>query len=162
MKKLLIGLLLVLPLLSANLKSSLFRNKLHEAAIEGSYFKAFALISRHGYDVNEKDKPYLASPLHYAAKFGHLPLVTLFVEKGAEVNSKNCVFNTPLHLAVRENNYRVAVFLIWKGANPLAKNILGKTALDLAIESGNKKLIDLLENISVRVKEIEEEFLNNK
>ena len=39
------------------------------------------------------------SPLHWAAKEGHLNLVTLLIQRGARVNATNMGDDTPLHLA---------------------------------------------------------------
>lgn len=53
--------------------------------------------------IHATDK-YENSPLHLAARDGHLPIVQLLIEKGADVNMRNKDGQSPLHLAVRRKN----------------------------------------------------------
>jgi len=45
------------------------------------------------------DKAYKRSPLHIAAKNGHLHLIEYFLNKGGEVTARDKLLKTPLHYA---------------------------------------------------------------
>lgn len=47
------------------------------------------------------------SPLHWAAKEGHLNLVTLLIQRGARVNATNMGDDTPLHLATAHGHREI-------------------------------------------------------
>lgn len=58
--------------------------------------------------------------LHYAAYYGHLPTVQLFITKGKPLNSYNVINNweeTPLMAAIRQGKYDVALAMIAAGAD---------------------------------------------
>ena len=48
------------------------------------------------------------TPLHYAARSGHLDIVKILIEKGkVNIDSINSNGNTALHLAAKNNHYSV-------------------------------------------------------
>lgn len=61
--------------------------------------------------IHATDK-YENSPLHVAARDGHLKIVQLLIDKGADVNVTNSDGQSPLHLAVRRNNCMEMVELL--------------------------------------------------
>jgi ankyrin repeat protein len=77
------------------------------------------------------------TPLHYAAREGHLGLLSFFIEKKAEINSKDASGATPLHEAARSGNIEAMEFLLSQGANPNAQDAKGNSALHIAIPSEN-------------------------
>lgn len=52
------------------------------------------------------------SPLHWAAKEGHLNLVTLLIQRGARVNATNMGDDTPLHLATAHGHRDIVSLVI--------------------------------------------------
>ena len=64
------------------------------------------------------------SPLHWAAKEGHLNLVTLLIQRGARVNATNMGDDTPLHLATAHGHRDIV---------NLVKPSLSKLSVDLKL-----------------------------
>jgi ankyrin repeat protein len=69
-----------------------------------------------GLDVNGTTEPTGLTPLHLAAGEGHLDIVKLLLEHGADINARSAFRVTPLALAARDRQTEVAAFLISKGA----------------------------------------------
>jgi ankyrin repeat protein len=71
------------------------------------------------------------TPLHYAAKFGHLEIVKLFSEMKCNLNLQDSQGNTALHLSIKENHNEVTQYLIKRGSKKNIKNKDNETALKL-------------------------------
>ena len=84
------------------------------------------------------------TPLHLAAKGGHLPLVAFFVEQGGDVNGLMRYDMTPLHLAAANGHKDVVVFLLDRGAKTDSSEWSEETPLHVAAESGHKAIVALL------------------
>lgn len=86
------------------------------------------------------------TPLGLASFFGHIELVKLLLDQGADPNiaANNSFKVTPLHSACAISNYDIAKILIEKGANVNAKQIQGVTPLHSAAHNGQAKLVKLL------------------
>ena len=54
------------------------------------------------------------TPLHLAARNGHLEIAQHLLEKGANIDMKDENFATPLLLAAKHNHHLVVEFLIKK------------------------------------------------
>lgn len=52
------------------------------------------------------------TPLHLAARHGHLEIAKLLIAKGAKVNERDENLSTPLILASQFNHYQVVEFLL--------------------------------------------------
>ncbi|HKV36592.1 MAG TPA: ankyrin repeat domain-containing protein [Pyrinomonadaceae bacterium] len=76
---------------------------LHDMAHTGDLAKARLLIE-HGADVNRVDDEYRSTPLGYAARWGHVELVKLFLDCGADPNKSGAPWSTPLAWA-RKKDY---------------------------------------------------------
>lgn len=71
--------------------------------------------------------------LHCAAWKGHVAVVRLLVDRGADVNrqSRNTHWGgTPLHAAAHANHRAVAELLLEHGADPGARSCNGRTPLE--------------------------------
>jgi ankyrin repeat protein len=74
-----------------------------------------------------------STPLHCASWKGHIEVVNVLLDLGAEVNARNQNDHwgdTPLHAAAHGNQRAVAEALIGRGADLTARNPSGKTPLD--------------------------------
>mmetsp|Transcript_10895 Transcript_10895/g.16604 ORF Transcript_10895/g.16604 Transcript_10895/m.16604 type:complete len:233 (+) Transcript_10895:73-771(+) len=71
---------------------------------------------------NSKDTGNGNFPLHIASQNGHLNLVELLIECGADINCQNFKGNTPLHMALSYDYIDVAEFLISAGVDMDLKN----------------------------------------
>lgn len=75
---------------------------------------------------------YMNSSLHYASYYGHIEIVKLLLENGAEANVTNHVGNTPLHLACEANKQKSVECLLIAGAKWTIRNSQNKTPADVS------------------------------
>ena len=80
---------------------------------------------------------YGSSALMHAAQNGHLDIVKVLVEAGANIEVRNWGGETALYFAVKSDHLNIVKFLIEKGAT-------GNTALMLAIESDSFEVFQFL------------------
>ncbi|XP_020531410.1 E3 ubiquitin-protein ligase XBAT33 isoform X3 [Amborella trichopoda] len=87
----------------------------------------------------------LNSPLHFAAAKGHNEIVTLLLEHGADVNSRNYCGQTALMHACRYGHWEVVQTLLLYRANVTRADYLsGRTALHFAAVNGHVRCIRLV------------------
>jgi ankyrin repeat protein len=82
--------------------------------------------------------------LNKATVSGHIKLVTLLLEKGANVNATNSHQETALHAAAYWGHKGVVELLIDQGADLEAKNNKGHTALMYAAHNDQREVVELL------------------
>ncbi|GAB4858233.1 E3 ubiquitin-protein ligase xbat33 [Ancistrocladus abbreviatus] len=87
----------------------------------------------------------LNSPLHFAAAKGHNEIVTLLLENGADVNSRNYCGQMALMHACRYGHWEVVQTLLLFRCNITRADYLsGRTALHFAAVNGHVRCIRLL------------------
>nr|XP_053650048.1 uncharacterized protein LOC128700721 [Cherax quadricarinatus] len=84
------------------------------------------------------------SALHHASARGHLNIVSILLERGANVNAEDSNRTTPLHTAAFHGHLRIAELLIDAGANLNASDQRGNTPLHSAIEGCHPGVINLM------------------
>ncbi|MDR1972880.1 MAG: ankyrin repeat domain-containing protein [Treponema sp.] len=85
------------------------------------------------------------TPLHFAAREGHLGLLSFFINKKAQINIKDASGATPLHEAARTGNLDVMDLLLSQGSDPNAQDAKGNSALHIGIPSeSHREAIGLL------------------
>jgi ankyrin repeat protein len=83
--------------------------------------------------------------LMIAARNGRADAVRFLIERGADLNVRQVLFdNTALMFAVLGNYKDIVALLVNKGADLSIKNNSGMTALDLAESTHSKEIINLL------------------
>ena len=124
-------------------------------ATENNYKQIKFLVNKDA-DINSKDNQGY-TPLHYAALKCHTEIVTLFVNKGANINAKSKLNGkTPLHNAASENHKNVVEFLVSTGADINAKSKPnGQTPLESAEQKGNTEIVTLLQAAHEKQVELE-------
>lgn len=69
------------------------------------------------------------TPLHLAAKYGHLETVKVLCEKNADIHARISGYATPLYLAAKKNHTAVVEFLEKQGAKSVREIDLEMEAL---------------------------------
>jgi GA-binding protein transcription factor beta len=102
-----------------------------KAAKLGDLAKAKVLLATDAQLVYARDTDG-STPLHCAAWKGHLEIVALLLEAGADVNAQNRNEHwgtTPLHAAAHSNQAGIVQLLIEHGAEVNARDLNGKTPM---------------------------------
>ena len=81
--------------------------------------------------------PGAKTPLLYAAREGHLEVVKMLVEAGAQIEKADADGVTPLLMAVLNGQLPVANWLLERGANVRASDWYGQTPLFAAVDLRN-------------------------
>lgn len=127
---------------------------LHETVKSGDSGQAHALITP-DLDINERDSSGMAA-IHFAVFKGHIELVEMLLDNGAEVNiavkSSRAKLRlnvplhefSPLHIAAHLNEPEIAGLLIALGADVNQRTDAGESPLHLAVRRGNDQLVELL------------------
>ena len=106
--------------------------------------KAMALLIDHRADVKAKDSSGRTA-LHYAATshWNTSDSITLLLDRGSEVDTRDRYGNTPFLLAGSAGNAENVETLVARGADPKARDTAGDTALHLAARSPMNLYSDL-------------------
>ena len=99
---------------------------------------------------------YNDTPLINASSMGHIEIVEVLLNNGADVNAKNGCGNTALIIASENGHKEVVEMLLKKGAGLDANNWSYETALMTANENGHKEVVEMLLDYGADVKTIEE------
>jgi len=104
-----------------------------------------------GGNVQEKAKDWgFDTPLHRAAQAGHTKVVSLLLNRGANIEAKSIheakenKSNTPLHFASWAGQTETAMLLLDRGADINAKNSNNMTPLIYATQNRHKEVAELL------------------
>jgi len=122
------------------------------AAIHG-WIDTIKILLKFGADVNEIDAKIAKTPLDVGVIEGHLELVILLLQHGANVNYANSLGWTPLMIASDQDKMDMIQILLRFGANIFLKNNENNTALMIAKESGHAKIAQLLDLIEKKIKQ---------
>jgi ankyrin repeat protein len=118
---------------------------LHLAAHFGHLHVAEELLA-HGADVDARASNHLATtPLLWGVMGQDVALVTLLLDRGADVNEASAAGSTSLHKAAVLGNAELTRLLLARGANVNARNSGGQTPLTHAIFKGHDEVVALLQ-----------------
>ncbi|KAG0238393.1 hypothetical protein BGW42_005626 [Actinomortierella wolfii] len=92
-------------------------------------------LIKSGCPVNQHDL-HGCTPLHLAARRGHLEMAMVLLQLGGDVNSKGERQWTPLHESISQNHANISSLLIACGADLTARNDAGETPEDLGKRRG--------------------------
>jgi ankyrin repeat protein len=83
--------------------------------------------------------------IHYAARWGNIPMLNAYLKAGSDVDSKTKNKETSLHKCARWNTKDCAILLLKNGANPTIKNSDGNIPSDMTNEPETIFLLDHFE-----------------
>ena len=89
---------------------------------------------------------YERTPLHYAAKYGHIDVVQILLDVGADCNKSDELGYTPLHYAAKYGHINVVQILLDGGADFNKSDELGYTPLQMAEYKGNQDVVKMLKD----------------
>jgi len=111
-------------------------------AVHFGRIDAVRLLLDYGADIDYSGEPFEEeTALHMAVGMRSVQIVTLLVNRGADVNKSINMGLSPLHYAVATANYAVIKLLLDRGANPRCKKMNHQTPLHAAAQ---KKQIDII------------------
>lgn len=84
------------------------------------------------------------NPLILATILGHVDIIKMLLERGADVNAQNNLDETPLTEAAHRGHKEIIEILINAGANINSNTLYGSTALMNAASRGHKEIVHLL------------------
>ena len=96
------------------------------------------------WNINLVDADLEDTPLHLAAKRGHLKMAELLLHHGANLNSKNCFQQAPLHCAVNTTHKKIVKLLCTKGCDINSRDEDGNTPLHCAVRSESSAIAKML------------------
>jgi ankyrin repeat protein len=116
---------------------------IHYAAAHNSV-QCLGYFINSGIEISLPHSTTNSAPLHFAAEYGHVEVVKILLEKGANIGAQNQNGYTPLHFAAEYGHVEVVKILLEKGANIEAQNQNAYTTLHFAAEKGNFAVIKIL------------------
>jgi ankyrin repeat protein len=122
------------------------------AAARGDVDEVTRLLDAEPHLLEARDgRRYDATPLVVAAQEGHVGVVRLLLERGAEVNAAGLYGYTALHEAAGGGHEEVVNVLLSSGADSSMKNRFGSTALMCAAGRGHVGVVkQLLQHLQGR------------
>jgi hypothetical protein len=121
------------------------RTQLHHCVENGLTTSVKRLLSIRNINVNVKDDVSGSTPLHWAARNGHIEIARLLLQNGADVNAKDTSWDrTPLHWAAIHGHVDILHLLVENGADLEAQDDGGSRALHWAAYFGRLPLIQEL------------------
>ena len=124
-----------------------------QSAIAGHWPDIVLLLLEHGAnpglvsEVRDRKTKPLPSPLLHATMEGHMGIVKLLLEHGADVNAPSWYWgssNLPLHTAAGKGDIEILQTLLKHGANVDAQTEDGVSAIHSAARKGQHKALSLL------------------
>lgn len=91
-----------------------------ELSAIGDVEGVMSLLESNPTGMAERDRRGLTA-LHHAARCGHVELIKLLVDRGADLHVANRHGHVPLSIAVEESQIEAATYLLTKGADPNAR-----------------------------------------
>jgi ankyrin repeat protein len=124
---------------------------LYHAAMLGFRDLAEHLIAEHPEHVNAKGGDEVI-PMRVAARHGHVDILSLLLEHGADVDDRN-TGQTPLYRASQYGRLEAGQFLLDRGADINSHSSVGLTPLSIAANYGQVELAQMLLERGARINE---------
>lgn len=113
-------------------------------ACSGGYFELAHVLLKMNANVEDRGSKGDCTPLMEAASAGHVDIVKLLLEYGADANAQSSAGNTPLMYACNGGHEEIVKILLEQGANIEDHNENGHTPLMEAASSGHVNIAKIL------------------
>lgn len=113
--------------------------------LNAAYFGNAYLVNKYikaGGDINFMEERDGWQGIHYAARWGIIPMLLSYLHAGANVDTKTKNKETSLHKCARWCTKECAIILLERGADPKIKNSDGNIASELTNDPEMKFLLD--------------------
>lgn len=122
--------------------------KIDQDLLNAAYFGNDRNVRKYismGGDINYMEERDGWLGIHYAARWGNIPMLMAYLKAGVDVDGKTKNKETALHKCARWNTKECAIILLQKGANPTVKNSDGNIPSQMTNEPEMKFLLDHFE-----------------
>jgi len=122
------------------------KKELYHAAQHGNVDEVKRILSLDGVDINQGYEFGDCTPLCIASRYGHVGVVIMLLQRGADVNNVNRLGETSLFIASRYGHVPVVELLLQHGANVNQGTNYGggQNPIFAAVETGNKEIVKIL------------------
>lgn len=118
------------------------QDRFFDAAEKGDLRQIRRMIAD-GFDVNERNLAGEVA-LHEAARLGHVLVIDVLLEAGAEIDAASKTSTTPIGLAIANNQLHAVRHLLKQGASINGTVCNGKSALETAQMNDREEMISLI------------------
>ncbi|MFP6855173.1 MAG: ankyrin repeat domain-containing protein, partial [Opitutales bacterium] len=119
-------------------------------AIDRDDFDAFK-IAMESAAAHLLDPESYATPLHFAARKGHVDMVRYILEKGIDVDARDSSGRTPLYAACWSGQPNVVQALLEQNASVDVANANGATPVMVASRIGHAEIVEILLNAGAKL-----------
>jgi ankyrin repeat protein len=113
---------------------------LHYAALCGLDVVVKFLIIEHSLNLDTRCFGHKSTALHLASRRGHVEVIRVFIDNGADPGAQNKYESTPLHMASSGGHVEAVRLLLERGVNAILRDDKGFQAVDLAYQGGHWKV----------------------
>ncbi|XP_038063428.1 histone-lysine N-methyltransferase EHMT2-like isoform X2 [Patiria miniata] len=125
-------------------RSRFIPKSMYAAAAQGEMGKVLQMLAE-GFDPNYRFPAHnQETALHPAAAAGHLEIIVMLLQAGANMEAEDEDHKTPLHMAVENGHNDSMRYLIKHGAVVQHKDDEGMTILHLAAKNGNFEAVKFI------------------
>jgi ankyrin repeat protein len=152
-----------------NFPGGIYGNPLQAAAAKGHEEVVEILLNTEGIEINETGK-YLSwlgdeadgTALYLASEEGHVNIVKLLLDRGADIDAKVDLWGTALTIAAVSNQEEVVRLLLERGADVNVENEFCNSALDAAAQYGHEEIAEMLYNAGGNIEKALEDAKNRR
>ena len=113
---------------------------LHYAALCGIDVVVKSLVIEHPQDLDTRCFDHKSTALHLASRKGHIGVIRVLLDNGADADAQDNYQSTPLHMASAGGHVEAVRLLLEREANATLTDDRDAEAIDLAYQGGHSKV----------------------